>query len=267
MHIEANGLRLSVSDEGRGGPALVFLHYWGGSSRTWREVREQLRGSYRCIAYDHRGWGDSEAAPTPEGYHIRQLADDCEAVIAALGLDDYVLVGHSMGGKTAQLVASRRPAGLRALVLVAPAPATPTGVPAEARRSMTHLYESPAGVEQALGVLASRPLSAEQRARVMEDSLRGAPPARAGWTEVAMLDDVSANLQRIHVPTLVIAGEADHVEPVDTLQREVVARIQGARMKVLPATGHLPMLESPDALVEHIRRFVDETSHRAPTYV
>jgi len=265
MHIEANGLRLNVTDVGRGGPALVFMHYWGGSSRTWREVTERLRGSHRCIAYDHRGWGDSEAAPTPEGYHIHQLADDCEAVIAALGLDDYVLVGHSMGGKTAQLVASRRPAGLRALVLVAPAPATMTQVPAEVRQSRTHLYASPAGVEQVIGVLAGRPLSEEQRARVMEDSLRGAPPARAGWTEVAMLDDVSANIHHIDVPTLVVAGELDTVDPVDALQREVVERIPGARMQVLPATGHLPMLESPDALAECIRGFVAEARRTGPT--
>ncbi len=105
MKIQSNGISIHVEEQGSGDLALVFLHYWGGSSRTWKYLTEALSEFYRTIAIDHRGWGDSDA---PEhGYALADLADDAAGVISALGLGSYVLVGHSMGGKVAQLLASR----------------------------------------------------------------------------------------------------------------------------------------------------------------
>ena len=104
-------------------PRVMFLHFWGGSSREWSSVIDGLSPRFHCVALDARGSGASDA-PT-SGYGIADLADDVEGVIAALKLKSYVLVGHSMGGKTAQLLASRRPQGLRGLALVASSPPTP----------------------------------------------------------------------------------------------------------------------------------------------
>lgn len=111
MNIETNGTRIHVTERGSGDMALVFLHYYGGSSRTWDGVADELADRYRIVATDHRGWGDSDAPAS--GYGIVDLAADAEGVIDALGLRRYVLVGHSMGGKVAQLIASRRPKGLQ----------------------------------------------------------------------------------------------------------------------------------------------------------
>ena len=125
--IDAGAATLHVEETGDGAPALVFLHYWGGSTRTWRLVIDRLASSARCVAIDQRGWGLSSAPAT--GYTIGDLAADARGVITTLGLSDYILVGHSMGGKVAQLLASQRPHGLRGLVLVAPAPAKPALIP------------------------------------------------------------------------------------------------------------------------------------------
>lgn len=93
------------------GPALIFLHYWGGSRRTWIPVLQRLDPGQGFVAYDQRGWGDSTGVPGP--YDLEQLADDAQRVVDALGYSRYVLVGHSMGGKVAQMLAARKPAGLR----------------------------------------------------------------------------------------------------------------------------------------------------------
>ncbi len=98
--VNTKGAAIHVEESGIGEPALVFLHYWGGSSRTWRGVIERLGGEPRCIALDQRGWGASTA--TDGRYDLSAMADDVEAVTRQLGITRYVLVGHSMGGKVAQ---------------------------------------------------------------------------------------------------------------------------------------------------------------------
>lgn len=258
MHIASNGLRIHAEEIGQeqheGDPALVFLHYWGGSLRTWRHVTAALAPAWRTVAIDHRGWGRSEAPPS--GYALADLAADAEGVIAALNLKRYVLVGHSMGGKVAQLMASRRPPGLAGLVLVAPSPPQPMRLPAAAREAMTGAYASRQAVQATLDqVLTARPLSPEDREQAIADSLAGAPPAKAAWPRQTSQEDITAQVRAIDAPTLVIAGELDRVDSVATLKAELMPRIPQAVLQVLPGTGHLSMLESPAPLAALIGRF------------
>ena len=255
MEIETNGTRIHVSLRGRGNVALVFLHYYGGSSRTWDRVVDELSDQYRVVAPDHRGWGRSYAPAS--GYRIADLADDAEGVIAALGLQRYVLVGHSMGGKVAQLIASRRPAGLIGLVLVAPSPPSPTLVTEEARATLAGAYQSRESVEFVIDhVLTSRKIDEELRAQVIDDSLSGAPQAKAAWPNIAMSEDITKEVASINVPTVVISGELDQVDSIATLQAELLPRIPHAVMQVIPATGHLSPLEAPEEVAQIIARFV-----------
>jgi pimeloyl-ACP methyl ester carboxylesterase/ketosteroid isomerase-like protein len=266
MNIETNGIRIHAVEAGQGEQTLVFLHYWGGSSRTWRLVTDALASTYRTIATDHRGWGDSDAPP--HGYSIADLANDAQGAIEALGLERYVLVGHSMGGKVAQLLASRRPRGLEGLVLVAPSPPTPMALPDEARAAMLHAYDTRESVGAVLDqVLSGSPLAPEQREQVIEDSLRGAPQAMAAWPNVAMREDISVQVAVIAVPVLVIAGERDQVDRVETLKAELIPRIAGAQLEVLPGVGHLSPLEAPGALAGLIRRFVGTLTALTPDAV
>lgn len=254
MEIETNGTRIHVSQRGSGELALVFLHYYGGSSRTWDAVADELAGRYRIVASDHRGWGAS-AAPA-DGYRIVDLAADAEGVIDALGLRRYILVGHSMGGKVAQLIASRRPRGLEGLVLVAPSPPSPTVLPDAQRAVLAGAYRSRASVEFVIDhVLTAKALDAADRERVIEDSLKGAPQARAAWPEVAMQEDISVAVAWIEVPVIVVCGELDQVDRVATLQAELLPRIPHAALRILPGIGHLSPLEAPAELVRTIRRF------------
>lgn len=256
MKTVSNNVRIHVEDQGKGTPSLVFLHYWGGSSRTWTQVIAALPGSYRTVAMDLRGWGRSDAPS--DGYALADFSGDVMQVIAERDLSEFVLVGHSMGGKIAQLIASRRPKGLVGLVLVAPSPPTPLGLPAEARAGMEHAYTSVAAVEATIDhVLTAKPLTPAQRKQVIGDSLRGAPAAKIAWPRYASQEDISKDVAAVAVPTLVIAGELDRVDSVATLEAELLPRIPQAVMQVLPATGHLSPLESPDGVAKLIADFVD----------
>ncbi|KAA1003819.1 alpha/beta hydrolase [Paraburkholderia panacisoli] len=255
MEIRSNGTQIHVTQRGTGELALVFLHYYGGSSRTWDGVASELSDRYRIVATDHRGWGDSEAPA--DGYRIADLAGDAEGVVETLGLQRYVLVGHSMGGKVAQLIASRRPSGLEGLVLVAPSPPSPMLLSDEQRATLTGAYQSRESVEFVIDhVLTAKPLDAARREQVIEDSLKAAPQAKAAWPNVAMREDITAAVASIDAPTIVISGELDQVDRVETLQAELLPRIPHAAMHILPGTGHLSPLEAPVEVARVIARFV-----------
>lgn len=254
MMLNANGMALQVEQRGAGSPALVFLHYWGGSSRSWRHIADRLVADFRTVTFDQRGWGRSSAPTT--GYALADYADDAQALITALDLERYILVGHSMGGKIAQLLASRRPRGLMGLALIAPAPPVPLALPLEARQAMVRAYETPESVATTVTqILAPNGLNPADFAAVMADSLAGAPRAREAWPLGASQEDISPLLARIAVPALVISGEQDRVDPPGLLARELLPRLPQAQLHVLPNAGHLLPYEAPGAVAALLKDF------------
>ncbi|MBN9742926.1 alpha/beta hydrolase [Amycolatopsis sp. A1MSW2902] len=234
------------------GPVLVFLHYWGGSARTWQPVLDRLPGR-AALNLDFRGWGRSRELPGP--YTLEQFAHDTEAVIADAGVTDYVLVGHSMGGKVAQLAASARPAGLAGLVLVAPGPAKPAAtVTPGYQEGLSHAYDSDESAAAARDtVLTATALDDETKARIVADSRSCAEEARLEWPLRGIAEDITSAARAIDVPVLVVAGEHDRVEPAGVLRDNLLPYLARASMTVLPRSGHLLPLEAPDALAQVLR--------------
>lgn len=260
MNVVSSGIPLHAVEKGAGDIAVVFLHYYGGSSCNWKHVTTMLAPTLRTITIDHRGWGQSDEPDEDNG--LSDLVADAEGVIASLNLQRYVLVSHSIGGKVAQLIASSQPSGLAGLILVAPSPPSPMIMPAEAREMMAGAYASRETVEAATDIMLTvKSLSAKDRAQVPEDSLRGAPEAMVAWPRSTNLEDIALQVGGINVPTLVIAGELDRVGPPVRLRAELLTRIPQAVMHVLPGSGHLSMVESPDAVSALIAEFCGNLRH------
>lgn len=250
-------MTLNMDIPGSGATALLYLHYWGGSARTWRPVIDALPDDHRHIAVDLRGWGD--AAKPDAGYRLADMADDVRGMIDALGLERYVLVGHSMGGKLAQYIAADRPAGLRGLVLVAPSPPLPLPLATAQRDAMVHAYDDAASIGATLDhVLTAGPLPPALRSQVVEDSLRGAPAAKRAWPHGAMAEDITDRARRIDVPVTVVSGELDRVDPPAALLTHLLPFIPHAVLETVPGRGHLLPLEAPEAVAHAIRRFLDD---------
>ncbi|MCS5488131.1 alpha/beta hydrolase [Curtobacterium flaccumfaciens pv. beticola] len=238
------------------GPTLVFLHYWGGSGRTWGPVRDRLAGR-DSIAIDHRGWGRSRALPGP--FTLHQLAADTMAVLEAEAVTDYVLVGHSMGGKVAQLIAATRPDGLRGVVLVGSGPAKPAAmITSEYQMGLSRAYETPDSVVGARdAVLTATQLPTDLAEQVLTDSLAsGSVEARTEWPLRGIAEDITAATRAITARTLVVAGERDVVEPVDVLRENLLPYLADGEFLVLPGSGHLIPLEATEALAAAIDEFI-----------
>jgi pimeloyl-ACP methyl ester carboxylesterase len=247
LKVQVAGGSLTVHARPGPGPTLLLLHYWGGSGRTWDRMLAHLDRRVPAAYYDQRGWGRSNTLPGP--FDLARLAADARAVIEALGTD-VVLVGHSMGGKIAQLVAAERLSALSSLVLIAPAPAEPPpAITPQFQQQLAHAYDSAETVTHAVDhVLTAIPLEASLRAAVIEDSLSGVAEARTEWPLHGIAEDITAAARRISVDTTVIASSRDVVEPVDVLRRHLLPFIPGARLDVLEGPGHLIPLEAPEEL-------------------
>ena len=247
----ANGVGLNLAETGAGDSALVFLHYFGGSSRTWGPVMDLLAEGFHCLAPDARGWGDSDAPPT--GYTVAAMADDVAALIAAVGLTRYTLVGHSMGGKAAQALAARCPPGLERLLLVAPSPLSPEPMSEEARAKMRAGWGKEKAAHETLNTIAKLPLGREVAEAVIADTLRASRVAWESWADEGSREDLSELAAKIVVPTFVLVGESDPVLTPAVLRREVVEKIAGATLTVVPGAGHLLPLEDAGAVAGWVR--------------
>jgi pimeloyl-ACP methyl ester carboxylesterase len=118
---------------------------------------------------------------------------------------------------------------------------------------MARVYATRESIGAAIDqVLTAKVLSPTDREQVIEDTLRGAPQAKAVWPRSTSLEDITRDVAAIDVPTVVIAGELDRVDSVDLLKAELLSRVPHAVLHVLPGTGHLSPLESAQELGELI---------------
>lgn len=158
-------------------PALVLLHYFAGSALSWEPLAELLAPRYRLVVPSLRGFGGS---PAPEaGITLADYADDVAGIAAPLGR--HVLVGHSMGGKIAALLASRRPPDLAGLILVAPSPPTPEPIPD--RAATLAAFGDPAAAAETARAISARAGQPQVLARILGDNLRASRVAWTWWIE------------------------------------------------------------------------------------
>ena len=258
MRIKTSIAELHVTDHGQSETALVFLHYWGGSGRTWDNVVTRLRNDYRCITPDLPGWGQS--TPSRKGYRMPDLAVAVKEMIETLKLDQVVLIGHSMGGKVAQYLAGQQPTWLQGLVLVASSPALPMDLPASQSQAMRTAYDSRESIEATLdNMLTATPLAGAVRRQAIADSLGGHAQAKAAWPTGAMHEDISERTSRIDVPTMLLSGERDLVDPPDVLSRRLVPYLPNPTFHTIPKAGHLLPLEAASNVAEYIVRHLKTT--------
>jgi pimeloyl-ACP methyl ester carboxylesterase len=110
---------LAVDDGGKGRPAVVLVHSLAGTGQHWSEQLRHLRQTRRAVAFDFRGHGSSDA-PTNDDYTLAGMAADIAVIVDSLGLDRFVLIGHSMGGGAALVYAGIDPERVQGLVLIDP---------------------------------------------------------------------------------------------------------------------------------------------------
>jgi pimeloyl-ACP methyl ester carboxylesterase len=251
VFLDVNGARLHAVVFGDGPRTLVATGGWTGSWELWEEPFELLTAAgWRCIAYDHRGSGESPV--DPELITVAAMVDDVVGVLDALGVEDCVLGGESMGGAIAQLAVERNPDRFTGLVLVAPAGAE--FGEGRARFAAGCRADYPATVKAFVDQCVPEPDSDHVR-RWARDILLRAEPEQAARLLEMWQDATGADPRRLSLPTLIVHGAADAIVPVEAA-RSLAELLPDAELVVLDGVGHVPtMTRSRDVVAAIHRRF------------
>lgn len=236
-------------DEARKAP-LVCIHGAGASSVVWMDLVRRVAPRRRVVAPDLPGHGQSDRW---HGESIEVYRDAVGTVAATLKLEKAVLVGHSMGGAIALACALAWPERVAALVLVC------TGARLRVAKEVFAVLEHDwANVPEWLARMLFSPSTPREIVERWRAVLVGAEQdVTIGDFRACDGFDVRAELGRVRVPTLVVAGTDDLMTPPKRAE-EIVAGLGNARLVVMPHVGHMAHLERPDEFHAALDPFLGE---------
>ena len=240
-------LRLHHTRRGHSGPAVVLLHGLGSSCRDWEFQEVALEDGYRVIAVDLPGHGSSTRSAGPTT--IESMADAVAALLAGLDEAPAHVVGLSLGACVALRLGLQAPDRVRSLTLVNPfARVEPTG-PGDLARLVVRLTMLGVAPMRMVGAHVARGLFPwpEQRALYEAAVASLGATSRRGYAAALRAlahFDARGQVAAIRRPTLVVAGDRDTMVPLAPKLR-LAAAIPGARIVVVPASGHATPYDQP----------------------
>jgi pimeloyl-ACP methyl ester carboxylesterase len=287
-HTLSTGITLNVGTAGpEDAPAIVFLHGFPESHRTWRGLVPLLEDKYRLIMPDQRGFAGSDAPQDKADYATDRVVADLFALVDRLGPDDFTLVGHDWGGAVSWAAALRNDPRLKRLVIInAPHPVIfqkSLIEDADQRAASQYItaFRTP-GFEQAVeamgwdaffdksfsGHVDLASISAEEKAEyISEWSQPGVFTAMLNWyrgaaimvpppgVTVPLPDFLLRAFPKVTVPTLVVWGMRDkallplQLDGLDTL-------VEDLTIERVPDAGHFLPWQKPQAVAAPLRSFL-----------
>lgn len=270
-------LPLHVEERGEGPPVLL-VHGFGANGYTWRHWAGELSRDHRVILVDLKGFG-SAPKPSDGAYGPADHAELLLRLVRGLDLRRLTVVGHSLGGGIALLLALRlldaEPERLRGLVLVAAA-AYPQEIPPWIRlarlpllgRVLLRLLPARRLIRWVLRSIVHDPTTITRtQVEAYAEPLESADGRRALLQTARQIvpedvDVLVARYPEIRVPTLLLYAREDPVVPLEVGER-LAADLPRARLEILEACGHDPPEERPRESVEPVREFLERLEETA----
>lgn len=243
----------AIAYELRGeGPLVVFLHGIGGNRDNWSHQLASFSTHYRAVAWDARGYGDSEDYEGP--CRFEDFSDDLARLLDHLDVERAHLVGLSMGGRILMDFAVRHPARVRSLVIAGSFPSFGSALTPEQQHEFMRLRREPLERGQSFPQLAPQLVAAlagpDAGARVLERMTGSIARLRAAsylkTLEATLNFDRTAALPQIAAPTLLLYGEFDTLVTPEA-GRRVQQAMRHAEYQVIDGAGHLINIEAPEA--------------------
>lgn len=262
--VTAGGLRFHYLDWGtKGKQTVLFLHGALQQGHSWDFVSLSLRADYHVLALDARGHGESQWAPDGD-YSLDAHQLDLDSVVESMGLEQFILVGHSMGGRNAYVYASRRPERVKALVIVDTGPQVQGQGEGRIRRFRELPDELDSYQEFATRVQEYTGRSREQTLGALKYIIRQRADGKWTWKYDKLLrtpgfrpeswpeEKLWECLERIKCPTLIIRGGESDIFAPEVLER-MLQVIPGSSGEVVPKAGHLVAGDNPAGFLRALR--------------
>lgn len=251
-----SGVNLYVEDVNPGGSkAILFLHGWPLNHKQFEYQFNILPAmGYRCIGVDWRGFGKSDKPMT--GYHFDRLSDDIRALIDALQLNNFSLLGHSTGGAIAIRYMSRHHGfGVTKLVLVDAA--APIGFTAETAANFLkeNLHDRPQMMLDVTNGFFFQYITKPFSDWFVQMGLEAASWATAAIIETLRDEQLYADLPKVNVPTLIIHGVHDKVIPFSQAE-EMNHQIRNSQLVPFLHSGHGAFWEEQDKFNQLLAQFI-----------
>lgn len=269
----SSSIDLYYEDHGSGQP-VVLIHGYPLSGASWeKQMPVLLNARYRVITYDRRGFGKS-SQPT-EGYNYDTFAADLQELITQLKLDEFILVGFSMGGgEIARYFGKYGPKGVSKAVIIGGVPPfllktddNPEGVDAsvfeEIKKAVTadryafftEFFKNFYNSDPLLGNRVSKDVMHASWNLAVSASATASLACVSTWIE-----DFRKDVERIDVPTLVIHGDDDRIVPLAASGQRTAKLIKGARLAVVKGGPHAITWTHAEEVNAELLTFLGEPS-------
>ncbi|HEY0047176.1 MAG TPA: alpha/beta hydrolase [Flavobacterium sp.] len=261
---------LYVKDYGKGKP-VVLLHGWPLSGEMWEyQIETLVKNNFRVITYDRRGFGKS-SHPWSD-YDYDNLADDLKEVIDELGLEEFALVGFSMGGgEVARYFSRHGGQGVSKVVFISSVtpfmlktPDNEDGLPmeefdkmsAQIREDRMAFLEDFGKKFYGVGML-SKPVSAAYLQNDMVIAASASPRATLECLEAFAKTDFRDDMRMIDVPTLFIHGDADKTVPIEASSEKAVKLVANSQYITYEGAPHGLFYTEKDRLNNDLIAFLN----------
>lgn len=252
-----DGVRLYYEETGAG-QTVIFVHEFAGDMRSWEPQLRHFGRTYRCIAYNARGYPPSDVPEQPASYSQARAADDIKAVLDAAGVDKAHIVGLSMGGFATLHFGFRHAAHARSLCVggcgYGAEPEQRQRFQAEANTIANFITSN--GMDKFAETYAYGPTRvqfenkdprgfAEFKRMLAEHSAAGSANTQLGvQRERPSLYELIDDMKKLAVPTLIITGDEDWpcLLPGVLMKQNIAS----SALAVMPNAGHTINIEDPD---------------------
>jgi 3-oxoadipate enol-lactonase len=245
---QVNGINLYYEVHGDG-PAIVFAHGAGGNHLSWWQQVPVFARQYRCVTFDHRGFGQSPDIPNGPG--SQAFVEDLNQLLDHLKIEHVVLVAQSMGGRTCLGFTLAHPDRVQALVM-----ADTTGGFADARMAQRRAEGEVAmtGPNPPPRTYARHFPEEQPAPAFLYEQIRALNPPRH---EASVPGPTAEEVRALRTPTLLIVGEHDVIAP-PAIMKMFQSYIPHARLAEVAGAGHSVYFEKPEAFNRTVVEFLKE---------
>jgi pimeloyl-ACP methyl ester carboxylesterase len=250
------GQILPYDVEGSGPRRALVLHNWFGDRTSFDPLRAHLNGDTGTYAFlDCRGYG--EAIDTEGAFTMEEVAADALAVADDLGWDSFSVIGHSMGGKAAQLMLLDAPARVRSLIGISPVSAAGFPLDEASWALFAGAAEDPANRRVIIDTTTGGRYDDAWLDPVVKRSVeRSSARAFRAYLDSWSRTDFHQRVKDNPAPVLLVVGAHDPALGAEAMAAGWLRWYPNARLEVLPEAGHYAPEETPRALAAAIEDFL-----------